>query len=341
MSHLNASFQKLLKNEPVSFQEARLSMQEIMTGQVSSIRLAAWLTALRMKGETSNEVGGCAAAMNDNGIKIHCLDENVIDTCGTGGDGAGTFNISTAAAFVAAGAGVTVAKHGNRAVSSKSGSADILSSLGMNINMSPEDMEYCLNKIGIAFLFAPNLHPAMKHAMPVRIDLGIRTVFNIMGPLCNPANARRAVIGVYDRKLCSVMAGAAKALGKEHVMVVHGNDGLDEVTTTATTHICELRNGEIREYEFDPFKTLKMPKAKPAELVGKDPIANARTFQELLSGEVTGPLRDVILLNSAAAIMVSGKALAWEDGFEMAEDSLSSGKAQARLKALMEFCRKK
>ncbi|MFZ2656060.1 MAG: anthranilate phosphoribosyltransferase [Victivallales bacterium] len=340
MSLFSVSLQKLLRNESLTFEEANLAMNEIMEGKVSSIKLAAWLVALRMKGETPEELGGCAAAMNANGIKIHCLDEDVIDTCGTGGDGAGTFNISTAAAFVAAGAGVTVAKHGNRAVSSKSGSADILSELGMNINMSVEDMEYCLNKIGIAFLFAPNLHPAMKHAMPVRIELGIRTVFNIMGPLCNPANARRAVIGVYDRKLCPVMAKAARTLGKEHIMVVHGNDGLDEITTTTTTHICELRNGEILEYEFDPFRTLGLPKAKASDLIGRDPRENANTFKEILSGEANGPLRDIIMLNSAAAIIVSGKSMQWDEAFAFAEKSLSDGHAYSKFKSLVEFCRK-
>ncbi|HBC85695.1 MAG TPA: anthranilate phosphoribosyltransferase [Lentisphaeria bacterium] len=341
MSLFPITIQKLLRKESLSFEEAKTVMQEIMSGQLSSIRIASWITALRMKGETPEEVGGCAAAMNASGIKIHCLDENVIDTCGTGGDGAGTFNISTAAAFVAAGAGATVAKHGNRAVSSKSGSADILSELDFNINMPVEDMEYCLNRLGIAFLFAPNLHPAMKHAMPVRIDLGIRTVFNIMGPLCNPANAKRAVIGVYDRKLCRIMAEAAQTLGKEHVMVVHGNDGLDEITTTTTTHICELRNNGIHEYDFDPIKTLGIPKSKPADLLGKEPRENAKVFREIISGEKTGPLRDIIVLNSAAAILVSGKAIKWEDALSMAEESLSSGRAYQKLKSIVEFCRKK
>ncbi len=340
MSYFSTSFQKILKNEALTFDEAKTSMLEIMEGQVSSIRIAAWLTALRMKGETPDEVGGCAAAMNASGIKVHCLDENVIDTCGTGGDGAGTFNISTAAAFVAAGAGVSVAKHGNRAISSRSGSADILSAMGMNINQTTEDMEYCLNKIGIAFLFAPSLHPAMKHAMPVRIELGIRTVFNIMGPLCNPADAKRAVIGVYDRRLCSILAKAARTIGKEHVMVVHGNDGLDEITTTTTTHICELRNGEIHEYEFDPLKTLGIPRATPADLIGKDPGGNAEIFNQIVSGESTGPLRDIVMLNSAAAIIVSGKSPGWAEAFGLAEESLSKGQASSKLKALVDFCRK-
>ncbi len=341
MSLFPTTIQKLLRKESLSFNEAKGVMTEIMTGQLSSIRLASWITALRMKGESPEEVGGCAAAMNASSIKIHCLDENVIDTCGTGGDGAGTFNISTAAAFVSAGAGVTVAKHGNKAVSSNSGSADILSELGLNINMSVDDMEFCLNKLGISFLFAPNLHPAMKHAMPVRIDLGIRTVFNIMGPLCNPANAKRAVIGVYDKSLCRTMAEAALRIGKEHIMVVHGKDGLDEITTTTTTHICELRNGEIREYEFDPAKTLGIPKARPADLLGRGPRENAKVFRDILSGEAKGPLRDVVVLNSAAAIMVSGKALKWDDATAMAEDSISKGHAYQKLKSIIEFTRKR
>ena len=339
MSYISVTLQKLLIGESLDFEESKAAMLEIMNGQASAIKLAAWLTALRMKGETSDEVGGCAAAMNSCSIKLHCLDDKVIDTCGTGGDSVGTFNISTAAAFIAAGAGVTVAKHGNRAVSSKSGSADILSEIGLNLNIPIETMEYCLNKIGIAFLFAPNLNPSMKHAMPVRIELGIRTVFNIIGPLCNPANAKRAVIGVYDKKLCPVMARAAKSLGKEHVMIVHGGDGIDEITTTTATHICELRNGEIREYEFDPDKTLGIPRRKPSEILGKSPVENAKTLTQILAGDEKGPIRDIVVLNAAAAIMVSGKAIEWNEAFALAEESIVSGNAHAKLKSLVDYCR--
>ncbi|MFA6290278.1 MAG: anthranilate phosphoribosyltransferase [Victivallales bacterium] len=340
MSYISITFQKLLVGESLNFEESKATMLEVMNGHASAIKLAAWLTALRMKGETSDEVGGCAAAMNSCGIKLHCLDDKVIDTCGTGGDSSGTFNISTAAAFIASGAGVTVAKHGNRAVSSKSGSADILSEIGLNLNIPLESMEYCLNNIGIAFLFAPTMNPAMKHAMPVRIELGIRTIFNIIGPLCNPANARRAVIGVYDKKLCPIMAGAAKSLGKEHVMIVHGGDGIDEITTTTSTHICELRNGEIREYEFDPLKTLGIPRCVPSEILGRNPMENARILTEILAGDEKGPLRDIVVLNAAAAIIVSGKALEWNEAFAMAEESLASGNAHAKLKSLVDYCRK-
>jgi len=340
MSYISVTLQKLLIGESLDFEESKAAMLEIMNGEVSAIKLSAWLIALRMKGETSDEVGGCAAAMNECGIKLHCTDDNVIDTCGTGGDSSGTFNISTAAAFIAAGAGVTVAKHGNKAVSSKSGSADVLSGMGLNLDIPTETMEYCLNKIGIAFLFAPKLNPAMKHAMPVRIELGVRTIFNIIGPLCNPANARRALIGVYDRKLCSVLGNAAKSLGKKHVMIVHGGDGIDEITTTATTHICELRNGEIREYEFDPVKTLGIPRSKLSEILGKGPIENARTLTDILTGEEKGPIRDIVVLNAAAAIIVSGKALKWEEGIAMAEKSIVSGNALSKLKALVDYCRK-
>lgn len=339
MSCISVTFQKLLIGESLGFEESREAMLEIMNGKTSEIRLAAWLTALRMKGETSDEIGGCAEAMNSCGIKLHCLDNKVIDTCGTGGDYSGTFNISTASAFIAAGAGVTVAKHGNRAVSSKSGSADILSEIGLNLNIPTETMEYCLNKIGIAFLFAPNLIPAMKHVMPVRVELGVRTVFNIIGPLCNPANAKRAVIGVYDKKLCSVMARAAKSIGKEHVMIVHGGDGIDEITTTTTTHICELRDGEIREYAFDPFKTLGIPRSTPSEILGKSPVENAKMLVKILAGDEKGPIRDIVVLNAAAAIIVSGKALKWEDAFAMAEESIVSGNARAKLKSLVDYCR--
>jgi anthranilate phosphoribosyltransferase len=339
MSHISATLNKLLIGESLEFEESRAAMLEVMNGQTSPVNLAAWLIALRMKGETSEEIGGCAAAMNSCGIKLHCLEDKVIDTCGTGGDSVGTFNISTASAFVAAGAGVTVAKHGNRAVSSKSGSADILSEIGLNLNIPKETMEYCLNKIGIAFLFAPNLIPAMKHVMPVRIELGVRTIFNIIGPLCNPANAKRAVIGVYDKKLCSKMCRASKDLGKEHVMIVHGGDGIDEITTTTTTTICELRNGEIREYEFDPLKTLGIPKSAPSEILGRSPGENARTLTNIFTGDEKGPIRDIVALNAAAAIIVSGKTPKWEEAFAMAEESIVSGNAHAKLKSLVECCR--
>jgi anthranilate phosphoribosyltransferase len=340
MSYISVTLQKLLIGEALTFEESKATMLEIMNGHASAIKLAAWLTALRVKGETSDEVGGCAAAMNSCGIKLHCLDDKVIDTCGTGGDSVGTFNISTASAFIAAGAGVTVAKHGNRAVSSKSGSADILSEIGLNLNIPTETMEYCLNNIGVAFLFAPNLNPAMKHAMPVRLELGIRTIFNIIGPLCNPANAKRAVIGVYDKKLCSIMAKAAKSLGMEHVMIVHGGDGIDEITTTTTTHVCELRSGEIHEYEFDPEKVLGIPRSTPSEILGKSPTENARKLTDILANEEKGAIRDIVVLNASAAIMVSGRVLKWEDAFAMAEKSIESGNAQAKLKSLVDYCRK-
>ncbi len=339
MSYISVTLQKLLIGESLSFEESKATMLEIMNGHASAIKLAAWLTALRMKGETSDEVGGCAAAMSSSSIKLHCLDDKVTDTCGTGGDSVGTFNISTASAFVAAGAGVTVAKHGNRAFSSKSGSADILSEIGLNLNIPIETMECCLNQIGIAFLFAPNLIPAMKQVMPVRVELGIRTIFNIIGPLCNPANAKRAVIGVYDKKLCRIMAGAAKSLGKEHVMIVHGGDGIDEITTTTTTHICELRNGEIHEYEFDPCKTLGIPRSTPSEILGKSAAENARMLTYIFTGDEKGPIRDIVALNAAAAIIVSGKAFKWDEAFAMAEESIVSGMAHEKLKSLVDYCR--
>lgn len=336
MSYINTTLDKFLEKESLCFEEAKKAMEEIMTGSVSPVKLASWLTALRMKGEAAEEIAGCAAVMNVHSTKIACSDPKTIDIVGTGGDISHTFNISTTAAFIAAGAGVTVAKHGNRAVSSLSGSADVLSELGININLSKSEMETCLNKIGIAFLFAPLLHPAMKHAMPVRKELSIRTVFNILGPLSNPAGVKRIVIGVYDKNLCLLVAKAAMSLGIEYVMVVHGNDGLDEITTTTTTHICEAHNAELREYEFDPVD-VGISKAYPEDLKGKNPSENAELLRAIISGKEKGKRKDIAMLNAAAGILVAGKASDWVEALTEAEKSITSGKAYSKLNAMIDF----
>ncbi len=338
MPCIEDALKKIVRRENLSFSEAESSMDEIMAGKASPALLAAWLTALSMKGETADEIGGFASAMRRNAVRIACGDPDVIDTCGTGGDGARTFNISTAAAFVAAGAGATVAKHGNRSVSSRSGSADVLAALGYNLELTAPDVENCLNENGIAFLFAPGLHPAMRHAMPVRRELGIRTVFNILGPLCNPAGARRCVVGVFEEKLCRIVAEALGKLGALHAMVVHGRDGLDEITLCARTKICELRAGNISESDFDPAG-YGFPVADSAALKGGDAAANAEILRKILGGDEKGPIRDAVVLNAAAALIVSGKAAAWEDGIAMARRSIDSGAAKAKLTALINASR--
>jgi len=330
----NDTLEKLLNEVSLSFEEAESAMEEIMTGQVSEIKLSSWLTALKLKGETADEIGGCAASMNKHSTKIYCADSNVVDIVGTGGDGAKTFNISTAAAFVVAGAGITVAKHGNRAVSSKSGSADVLSQHGINISIAPADMERCLNVVGISFLFAQMLHPAMKYAMPVRKELATRTIFNILGPLCNPAETQRMTIGVYSRHLCPLIAEAALKLGKKHIMVVHGNDGLDEITTTTSTHICEVSNGVIDEYEFDPA-TAGISLAKPEDIQGGTVVENAKLIRDILSGTISGPERDIVVINAASSIIVAGKTTDWKEAANIANTSIDSGKAIQKLDALI------
>lgn len=328
------SLHKLLNGTSLTFEEAKSAMDEIMTGKVSEIKLSSWLTALKLKGENADEIGGCAASMNKHATKISCSDPDVIDIVGTGGDGAKTFNISTTAAFVAAGAGITVAKHGNRAVSSLSGAADVLAEHGINISITPASMEKCLNQVGISFLFAQMLHPAMKYAMPVRKELATRTIFNILGPLCNPANPQRMVIGVYSKELCPLIAEAALKIGKKHVLVVHGNDGLDEITTTTTSRICEVRNELIKEYDFEP-ETAGIPKAAPEDIQGGTPAENAKLIRNILAGKNKGPERNIVLLNSAAAIIVAGKTADWKEAVDIAAEAIDSGKAIEKLDTLI------
>ena len=330
------TLKKLLNGDSLSLQESEAAMEEVMTGGVSDVKLASWLTALKLKGETADEIGGCATAMNRHALKINCNDDSVVDIVGTGGDGAKTFNISTTVAFVVAGAGATVAKHGNRAVSSKSGAADVLSELGLNINLSPEKMEAALNDIGISFLFAPLLHPAMKYAMPVRRELKTRTIFNVLGPLCNPAETQRMLIGVYSQELCRIVAEAALKMGKKHIIVAHGSDGLDEITTTGITHICEVCNGNIDEYDIAP-EQFGLERANPEDLSGGTPSENAAITRSILSGQLTGRKRDVVMLNAAVSLLTSGKVNSIEDGLASAGDSIDSGRASQKLESLAAF----
>ena len=324
---------KLLSAKNLNRTEMVQVMTEIMDGQATPVLIAAFLTALRMKGETVEEVTGAAEAMRRKAVFIHAGAQSVVDTCGTGGDGANTFNISTAAAFVAAGAGVCVAKHGNRAVSSKCGSADVLAALGVKIDAEPVVMEQCLQEHGIGFLFAPSMHPAMKHAMPVRRELGFRTVFNMLGPLTNPAGATGQVLGVFAPQLTEMFARVLKDLGCRRAFVVHGLDGLDEITCTGNTRVCELRNGEIRTYELSA--ELVLGECYPATAIaGGDAETNARILLAVLEGAPGAP-RQIVLLNAAAAIVAGEKAERFEDGLRLAQESIDSGAALHKLETLI------
>jgi anthranilate phosphoribosyltransferase len=325
---------RLVAGESLSREETEELFGALMDGQVSEPIKAALLVALRMKGEAVSEIGGAAAAMRRRVIPIPHTSEGIVDTCGTGGDGRGTFNISTAAALVAAAAGVHVAKHGNRSVSSKSGSADVLAALGVKIEIDPATAGQALDTVGITFLFAPLLHPAMREVMPVRRELGMRTIFNVLGPLTNPAGARRQVMGVYSQSLVEPIGQVLRDLGAEHALVVHG-DGLDEITTTGSTIVSEVRNGEVRTYTLEPER-FGLRRVRVEDLAGGRPEENAALMQRVFGGE-TGPLADVTALNAGAAIYVAGLAPSLEEGVEAARGALVSGAAAGKLEQLKGF----
>lgn len=317
--------------------EAEEALNEIMSGEASEAQIGALLVALRMKGETADEIAGFARAMRAHCVQVTPTAVGVVDTCGTGGDAADTFNISTTAAFVAAGAGVPIAKHGNRAVSSQCGSADVLRELGVEISLSPEAVAECIDAVGIGFLFAAELHPAMKHAVGPRKQLAMRTVFNLLGPLTNPANAKRQLIGVYDFAFAPLMAEALAANGSEHVMVVHGTAGLDEIALTGPTRIVELRDGKLKTYEITA-SDLGLPEAPLEAISGGDAATSAKYLLEVLEGR-PGPRRDIVLANAAAAIYVGGKAASLAEGVAIARSVLDSGVALTRFEALRELTR--
>ena len=323
---------KLIDKVDLTRAEAGQVMQEIMRGEATMAQIAAYLVAMRLKCESIDEITGSAEAMRQYATKIIATKTNLLDTCGTGGDRSYTFNISTLSAIVAAGAGAVVAKHGNRAVSSMCGSADVLKELGVNIEARPEVMQKCLNQIGIAFLFAPLLHESMKYAAPVRREIGIRTVFNILGPMTNPANARHHLLGVFNINLTDALAKALAKLGSKHVLVVAGKDGLDEITTTTETVISELKNGKVRTYKIKP-SDFGIKKAKPADLKGKDVSFNAKLALDILNGK-KGPQRDIVILNAGAALYAADIAKNIKAGIKMAKESIDSGKAKAKLEAL-------
>lgn len=327
----------LVEGRELSRQEAFQAMGEIMAGNATPAQIGAFITALRIRGETPDVVAGCAAAMRTRFTAVHPPGEIVVDTCGTGGDGSHTFNVSTAAAFVAAGAGAIVAKHGNRSVSSRCGSADVMAALGVKIDIDAAAMSACLREVGIAFLFAPRLHPAMKHAIGPRREIGIRSVFNILGPLSNPAGASYGVLGVYSPRLVALVSRAALELGARHLFVVHGTDGLDEITTTASTMVAEVCDGRIREYELSP-EQVGLVRATAGELSGGDAERNADIIREVLSG-TPGPRRDIVVVNAAAAIAAAGLAPALADAIPLAEQAIDSGAARRKLERLAQLTR--
>ncbi|MCC7206224.1 MAG: anthranilate phosphoribosyltransferase [Anaerolineae bacterium] len=334
---------RLARHEHLTADEAEAAMDAIMSGDASPAQIGGFLMALRMKGETVDEIAGSARAMRRaaNQAPVHVVDvERLIDTCGTGGDGAGTFNISTTVAFVVAGAGLPVAKHGNRSVSSKSGSADVLAALGVNLNLTPPQVGECIDAVGIGFLFAPTFHPAMRHAIGPRRELAVRTLFNVLGPLTNPAGARRQLMGVYDPALTEPLARVLLQLGAVAAFVVHGDGGLDELTTTGPNRVSELCGGEVNSYTLDPAQ-LGLPRAKPEALIGGDPAENARITRGILDGSIRDARRDVTLLNAAAALVAGGLAHDLPGGLELAARSIDSGAALGKLDALIAVSQQK
>ncbi len=335
VEHIVAAINKLVGQEDLSEEEAAQTMRQIMEGGATPAQIAAFLTALRMKGETIAEVTGCARVMREKATHIHAPYPNVIDTCGTGGDGAQTFNISTTAALVAAGAGIPVAKHGNRSVSSRCGSADLLLELGVAIELTPAMAERCLAEVGITFLFAPLFHSAMKYAIGPRREIGVRTIFNILGPLTNPAGAKHQLIGVYARELIEPVARVLGNLGSTRAFVVHGADGLDEITITGETQIAALEHGTVSSHIISP-EEFGLVRAPLEALSGGSARENAEITLAVLTGE-RGPQRDIVLLNAAAAVMVAGAAEDLHAGLRLAAESLDSGAALEKLRALQRF----
>ncbi len=326
---------KLHSKENLTESEMESVMETIMSGEAIKEEVASFLMALREKGPTVQEITGAARIMRHFVLGIQSGHEVVLDTCGTGGDKSNTFNISTVTAIVVAGAGVAVAKHGNRSVSSRCGSADILEGLGVNLDMPTERLQQCLDDIGIVFLFAQRLHPAMKNVAAVRKELGVETIFNILGPLTNPARATHQMIGVYSRKLVDPMARVLQNLGLKRALVVHGSDGLDEITTTGPTHLCEFNGNDLLSYDIEPSE-IGIDKAAPEDLKGGDLDENLAIVRRILDGE-QGPRRDIVLLNAAYALYVSQKVSSIEDGLQRAAESIDGGRAKAKLEALKEF----
>jgi anthranilate phosphoribosyltransferase len=332
---MQATLARLLDGHDLTRDEAREAMNTIMSGEATPAQIGGFLVALRLKGETADEIAGCAEAMRAHVLAVRPKREDLVDTAGTGGDGGRTLNISTAAALVAAAAGAGVAKHGNRAVSSKSGSADVLEALGFELELPPERIAESIDTLGFGFLFAPTHHPAMKHAAPVRKELAARTVFNVLGPLTNPAGARAQVVGVYSPDLVKTLADVLAALGARRAFVVHGAGGIDELSPAGPNLVCEVVDGGVREREIDPLE-LGIERCAPEELRGGLPEENAAAIREVFAGG-DGGRRDAILLNAAGAIAAGGHAEDLREGLELAREAVESGAAAQRLEALIAF----
>ena len=324
----------LVSGRSLTMEEAASVMEEIMNGEVTPAQFGAFVTALRLKGETVDEITGLARTMRAKAVPVTVAGP-VVDTCGTGGDGSATFNISTTAAFVVAGAGLKVAKHGNRAMSSQCGSADVLEALGVRLDLTAEQVQRCLEEVGMGFMFAPVFHPAMKYAAVPRREIGIRTVFNIVGPLTNPAGAEAQVLGVADGSLVEKLARVLQNLGCHHALVVHGEDGLDEITLTGKTRVCELKDGRINSYTLSP-EDFGLSRAGLDSLRGGTVDENAALLRSILDG-APGPQRDVVLLNAAAALVAGDRVETLQQGAELAREALESGRALAKLEQLIKL----
>ncbi len=331
---IREAISSLISGNSLTMEEAASVMEEIMEGGVTPAQFGAFVTALRLKGETVAEIAGLVSVMRAKAIRV-MIDEPVIDVVGTGGDGLNTFNISMVAALVVAGAGLKVAKHGNRAMSSQCGSADVLEALGVRIDLNAEQVQRCIQEVGIGFMFAPAFHPAMKYAAAPRREIGIRTVFNILGPLTNPAGARAYLLGVADDSLVEKLAGVLQSLDCDHAMVVHGEDGLDEITLTGKTQVSELKDGRIESYFISP-EDFSLSRASLESLKGGTIDENATLLRSILAG-ARGPQRDVVLMNAAAALVVGDKAQSLEQGIDLAREVLDSGRALAKLEQLIGF----
>lgn len=316
----------------LSREEATQAFDIIMSGEATPAQIGGFLMALRVRGETVEEIAGAVITMREKMLPVEAPGD-AIDIVGTGGDASGTYNISTCAAFVVAASGVPVAKHGNRALSSRSGAADVLTALGVEIELSPERISACIREAGLGFMFAPAHHSAMKHVGPSRVELGTRTIFNILGPMSNPAGTRRQMIGVFSRDLVVPMAEVLASLGSERIWVVHGSDGLDEITTTGPTHVAELQDGRISTFDIGPAD-IGLSSARPDELKGGDSETNAAAIRALLGGE-RGPFRDIVIFNSSAALVVAGKVADLKEGATLAAEAIDSGAALACLNKLV------
>jgi anthranilate phosphoribosyltransferase len=334
---IKETIQLLVDGKDLSPEYARQSMREIMTGEATVIQIAAFLTALRIKGETVDEITAFALEMREHSVRINPrVSARIVDTCGTGGDTFKTFNVSTTAALIASGAGVPIAKHGNRSVTSKCGSADLLEAIGVKLDASPSIVQRAIEELGIGFMFAPAFHPAMKNAVTPRKEIGIRTVFNILGPLTNPANANAQVLGVYEPKLLEPMASVLQKLGSEEAIVVHGMNGLDEISTVGKTKLAWMKNGEVTTKEIMP-QDLNLELASPNEISGLDVEQNARLLVKILNGSEKSTRLQMALANAAAAIVVGGKAEDLPSGIQLAHESVSSGRAYDKLRQLIQF----